>query len=49
MYDYSCNQEAAMTRPPQISDAEWEVMAVLWEQSPLTAAEVIEGLSDVQD
>jgi BlaI family penicillinase repressor len=49
MYDYNRNQEGQMTPPPQISDAEWEVMAVLWEQSPLTAAEVIDRLSDVQD
>lgn len=31
---------------PSISDAEWEVMKVLWEQHPLTAAEIIERLSD---
>lgn len=29
-----------MGKPPQISDAEWEVMKVLWETSPLTALEV---------
>ena len=29
-----------MARPPQISDAEWEVMDVLWEKSPLTGSEV---------
>lgn len=31
---------------PQISDAEWEVMNVLWESSPRTAAEVAEALSE---
>ncbi len=30
--------------PPKISSAEWEVMNVLWERSPLTAAEVFAGL-----
>lgn len=29
---------------PKISPAEWEVMKVLWEQSPRTANEVIEAL-----
>ena len=35
-----------MPRPPQISDAEWEVMNVLWEASPRTASEVVEALAD---
>lgn len=35
-----------MTGSPQISDAEWEVMSVLWEQSPRTAAEVADVLCD---
>lgn len=35
-----------MARPPQISDAEWEVMQVLWESAPRTASEVIEALSE---
>ena len=34
-----------MTKPPQVSDAEWEVMTVLWDSSPRTAAEVVEALS----
>jgi BlaI family penicillinase repressor len=29
---------------PQISDAEWTVMKVLWERSPLTSKEVVEAL-----
>jgi BlaI family penicillinase repressor len=33
-----------MTRTPSITDAEWEVMNVLWETSPRTAAEVVEAL-----
>ena len=30
---------------PAISDAEWEVMNVVWERSPITASEVVEALS----
>ena len=35
-----------MPRPPQISDAEWEVMNVLWIRSPLTASEVADELCE---
>ncbi|HVT04998.1 MAG TPA: BlaI/MecI/CopY family transcriptional regulator [Thermoanaerobaculia bacterium] len=35
-----------MGKPPQISDAEWEVMKVLWEQSPRTANEIAETLCE---
>ena len=31
-------------KPPQISDAEWEIMNLVWEKSPLTAVEIIERL-----
>lgn len=31
-----------MPTPPRISEAEWEVMTVLWESSPLGATEVAE-------
>jgi len=34
-----------MTKTPRISEAEWEVMKVLWERSPLTANEIVEVLS----
>jgi BlaI family penicillinase repressor len=34
-----------MARMPQISDAEWEVMNVLWKESPRTGTEVAEELS----
>ena len=34
---------------PKISDAEWQVMQVLWDQAPLNAAEVVERLADRQD
>jgi len=33
-----------MPRLPRISDAEWLVMTVLWERSPLAANEVVEAL-----
>lgn len=33
-----------MARLPQISDAEWDVMTVLWETSPIAGAEVAERL-----
>ena len=34
-----------MADKPKISDAEWQVMRVLWRKSPLTAKEVIKILS----
>jgi BlaI family penicillinase repressor len=33
-----------MGKTPPITEAEWEVMNVLWERSPLTAIEVAEAL-----
>ena len=33
-----------MPRAPQISDAEWEVMKVVWDQGPLTAGQVVQQL-----
>jgi BlaI family penicillinase repressor len=38
-----------MGRTPSISDAEWEVMNVLWESSPRTAAEVVDVLRTKSD
>ncbi len=35
-----------MTRTPPITDAEWEVMNVLWESPPSTAIEVVDALRD---
>ncbi len=34
-----------MPKPPTISDAEWEVMMVLWAKSPLTAMEIVSQLA----
>ncbi len=36
-----------MKKLPKISEAEWQVMQVLWARSPLTANEVIERLEPV--
>lgn len=41
-----------MTMPNEgsgISDAEWEVMEVLWREEPLTSREVVERLADDTD
>ena len=43
---YSCNSKGmTMKKMPRISDAEWEVMKILWEKSPLTANDIVEILS----
>ncbi|ACT04210.1 BlaI/MecI/CopY family transcriptional regulator [Paenibacillus sp. JDR-2] len=38
-----------MKEMSRISDAEWEVMKVLWTKSPMSASEVIEALAGVND
>lgn len=35
-----------MSRVPHISEAEWEVMRVLWQKSPATAQDVIDQLTE---
>lgn len=35
-----------MKNVPQISDAEWQVMKVLWQSSPMTAKEVYKELEE---
>lgn len=35
-----------MENKPRISDAEWQVMKVLWAKSPITANEIVDQLSD---
>lgn len=37
--------EAKMAKIPKISEAEWEVMKVLWKTSPRTANEIVEELT----
>lgn len=34
-----------MKKTPRISDAEWQVMKVLWARWPVTAAEVVQALA----
>jgi BlaI family penicillinase repressor len=38
-----------MADVPRISDAEWEVMRVLWEEGPLAASEVFDRLAPHHD
>jgi BlaI family penicillinase repressor len=38
-----------MNNIPQISDAEWQVMRILWENSPMTAMEVIKQLEETKN
>ncbi|EEG77268.1 BlaI/MecI/CopY family transcriptional regulator [Dethiobacter alkaliphilus] len=35
-----------MNSVPRISEAEWQVMKVLWEGSPRTAGEIVQALED---
>ncbi|USG65999.1 BlaI/MecI/CopY family transcriptional regulator [Brevibacillus ruminantium] len=35
-----------MDEQPRISDAEWEIMKVLWAESPATASDIIMALRD---
>ena len=37
-----------MTQPPKISDAEWDVMNVIWGHGPATAQDVYSHLADVK-
>lgn len=36
-----------MERVPKISDAEWQVMKILWDKSPVTSSEIVEKLKPV--
>jgi BlaI family transcriptional regulator, penicillinase repressor len=38
-----------MPKLPQISDAEWEVMKVVWDHGPLTAGDVVRQLSEARE
>jgi predicted transcriptional regulator len=35
-----------MRRPPQITDAEWDVMEVVWKSAPVTAQDVVEHFTE---
>ncbi len=34
---------------PKISEAEWEIMKIIWEKAPVTSSEIIDSLSDKKD
>ena len=36
-----------LSQLPQISDAEWQIMKVIWAEAPCTANQVVEYLSEV--
>ena len=38
-----------MDSKPKISDAEWQVMKVLWERSPVSANDIVDKIADEQD
>jgi len=38
-----------MARTPRISEAEWQVMNVLWARSPLTANDIVAVLTETTD
>jgi BlaI family penicillinase repressor len=37
--------EVNMKKTPRVSEAEWEIMQVLWKTSPMTANDIVEELS----
>lgn len=38
-----------MKDSPRISDAEWEIMKIIWKKAPVTSDEIINNLSDKKD
>ena len=38
-----------MPQSPNISEAEWDVIKVLWDRGPLTAGQVVEALAGASD
>ena len=38
-----------MAKIPRISEAEWQVMDVLWSRSPLTASDVVDAIAGKSD
>ncbi len=38
-----------MKKLPKISDAEWQVMKVLWKKSPITSSEIVEILKPINN
>ncbi len=38
-----------MQEQPRITEAEWEVMRVIWEQEPVTARDIVDALEPVKE
>lgn len=38
-----------MVKQPEITDSEWQVMQVIWDEQPVTASEIISQLSESTD
>lgn len=38
-----------MKDAPKISEAEWEIMKIIWKKAPVTSDEIIDSLSDKKD
>jgi len=38
-----------MNKTPRISEAEWQIMKIIWSQSPITAAQIIDALDGQYD
>lgn len=38
-----------MKAVPKISEAEWEIMKIIWKKAPVTSDEIINSLSDKKD
>lgn len=38
-----------MTQRPEISDAEWQVMQIVWKEQPVTAAVIVKQLASAND
>jgi len=38
-----------MKNMPRISEAEWEIMKIIWKENPITSEEILEALSGKKD
>lgn len=45
---YSCNRRNTM-KPPKITDAEWQVMKIIWENKYCTANDIVKEISRITD
>ena len=44
----ACTKEANMNKLPQISEAEYEVMKIIWDRAPISTNEIVELLSKMK-